>query len=115
MTGRQAIELYLKTHATFTNEQVAAAHNVSWGAVAYAARRMAYEGKLVVQERHHKWAIYRYPNQDGDEQINTVFDECRASGAMRRVLCVYGALAAAKVFDSRNQSNKTSIPGDIRR
>ncbi|EKM0529478.1 hypothetical protein G9X52_00835 [Cronobacter sakazakii] len=98
MTGRQAIELYLKKHSTFTNEQVAAAFNVSWGAVAYASRRMAYDGELVVMERRHKWAVYRRPQQGDDEQINTVFDECRASYAMRRVLCVYGAMPPAKVF-----------------
>jgi len=100
MTGREAIELYLKSHPTFTNEQVASAYKIKLRSVAYAAYRMVHEGKLVVHGQDNKRAVYRYPQPGDDEPINTIFGECRASGAMQRVLCVYGVVPPEKVFRS---------------
>ena len=100
MTGREAIELYLKAHPTFTNEQVGSAYNINFRSVAYAASRMVHEGKLVVHGQDNKWAVYRYRQPGDDEPINTIFGECRASGAMQRVLCVYGVVPPEKVFRS---------------
>lgn len=90
MTGREAIEKYLATRATFTNEQVASAYDLDRENIGSAARRMVRTGELVIDHLEKNVVVYRSARAKPEPWKNPVFDECRNSGAMQRLLFVYG-------------------------
>lgn len=90
MTGREAINHYLKTHDTFKTGDVARAMGVTRDAVTFAARKLTREGFLEVCWRDGNWVIYKEVTTIVPPRGNTIFRECLKSQAMRRVLFVYG-------------------------
>ncbi|AFH14937.1 hypothetical protein ACWJ7D_002079 [Cronobacter sakazakii] len=101
MTASEAIKHYLLEHPSFTTEQIVNAYGVSLQSVQHAARRMEMNGELVAV-RDWRRLIYSLPGDNTGESVNVIFDECRLSGAMRRVLCVYGAIPASSAFNARS-------------
>ncbi|EFA4828171.1 protein ren [Escherichia coli] len=97
MTGKEAIFHYLQTHKTFCAPDVAAATGLSPRSINQAASILAKEGVLVVDGRVWRTVYYRLTTEDeraGRRSTNRIFQECRESEAMKRVLAVYGRAAA---------------------
>jgi len=90
MTGREAIERYLATHATFKNDQVATAYGLAHETISSAARRMVRAGSLVIDHLESNMVVYRRTTTAPKSYKNPVFDECRNSPNMQRLLFVYG-------------------------
>ena len=95
MTGKEAIEWYLDEYGFFTSELVCAATGVSRAKVSAASMEMRANGEIVLKERNWRTMIYVATEDDEGQPINrdgenVIFDECRNSPAMRRVLSVYG-------------------------
>lgn len=93
MTGRQAILQYLAGRNTFTPSQVAQAVGVPANRVTTAANAMCQTGELILVSRQWRSNTYQRPVAN-QRSINTIFDECRNSDAMQRVLSVYGRVQA---------------------
>ncbi|MBT1882984.1 protein ren [Enterobacter mori] len=95
MTGREAIEWYLEQYGSFTAELVSTATGVSRTQVQSASYRMRANGEIILRERNWRTMVYVAAeddegapnNRDGE---NTIFQECRNSAAMKRVLMVWG-------------------------
>ncbi|WP_194429250.1 protein ren [Klebsiella pneumoniae] len=93
MTGKDAILNYLKTHATFSSPDVAAAFGMTHTCINQGCEYPAKQGVLVVEARVWRTVYYRLAIEDeiaGRKSINQIFNECRQSPAMKRVLAVYG-------------------------
>lgn len=94
MNIRQEILSYLESHSTARPVLIARATGLEPNSVGNVAREMAREGILVVVRREWRSLTYRLATaQERGERangINTIFDECRNSDAMQRVLSVYG-------------------------
>ncbi|RSB59012.1 protein ren [Atlantibacter subterranea] len=93
MTGRQAILQYLAGRNTFTPSQVAQAVGVPVTRITAAANVMCQSGELILVSRQWRGNTYQRPMAN-QRSINTIFDECRNSDAMQRVLSVYGRVQA---------------------
>ncbi|MEX0549002.1 winged helix-turn-helix domain-containing protein [Raoultella terrigena] len=97
MTGKQAILNYLQTHRTFCAPDVCAATGLSQPSINQAASILAREGVLVVEGKSWRTVYYRLTTEDernGRRSTNRIFQECRNSEAMKRVLAVYGRTTA---------------------
>ncbi|ANR76983.1 protein ren [Kosakonia sacchari] len=97
MTGKQAIFEYLKTHSIFCAPDVATAFGMTTASVTQAANILAKEGSLTVSGKVWRTVYYRLTTQDekeGRKSTNLIFQECRNSEAMKRVLSVYGRTQA---------------------
>lgn len=93
MTARQLILEYLKTHRTFSSAEVARVYGRRQECINHASSQMAREGLIVVESKVWRTVYYRLTTDDdraGRVNGNTIFQECRQSDAMRRVLAVYG-------------------------
>lgn len=93
MTARQLILEYLKTHKTFSSAEVARLHGRRQECINHASSAMVRENLIVVDSRVWRAVHYRLATADdraGRVNGNTIFQECRQSDAMRRVLSVYG-------------------------
>ena len=93
MTGKEAIFEYLKTHHSFCAPDVSAGTGLSLTSISQAANVMAKEGILVVEGKVWRTVYYRLSTQDertGRKSTNRIFQECKQSAAMQRVLAVYG-------------------------
>lgn len=97
MTGKEAIFEYLKTHKTFCSADVSAFSGVSHTGINLAASDLARKGLLVVDGKVWRTVYYRMVTDDekeGRRSTNRIFQECRNSEAMKRVLAVYGRTQA---------------------
>jgi len=97
MTGRETITEYLKTHKTFCFAEIASATGQSLASVSQAANKMFRAGELVVDRKIWRTVWYRLPDdaeRTGKVSTNLIFQECRNSEAMKRVLSVYGRIQA---------------------
>lgn len=97
MKAKEAIAEYLKTHETFCFAEVASATGQSVTAISQAANRMFRAGELVVDKKVWRTVWYRIPHEaerSGKVSTNRIFQECRNSEAMKRVLAVYGRTQA---------------------
>ena len=93
MTARQLILEYLKTHKTFSSAELARLHGRRQECINHACSAMARENLIVVDSKAWRAVYYRLATDDdraGRVNGNTIFQECRQSDAMRRVLAVYG-------------------------
>ena len=96
MTARQAILEYLKTHRVFTSADIARVHHSTRSRINHIVGEMFRDGLIVVHSR--KWRTVYYRLASGDEKsgrvsTNLIFQECRQSDAMKRVLNFYGVRA----------------------
>ncbi|MEZ2435055.1 winged helix-turn-helix domain-containing protein [Raoultella planticola] len=97
MTGKQAIFNYLQTHKTFCAPDVAAATGLTQTSINQAANILAKQGVLVAEARVWRTVYYRLATEEeiaGRKSTNQIFNECRQSPAMKRVLAVYGRASA---------------------
>lgn len=95
MTGREAIEWYLEGYGSFTAELVCEATGVSRSQVLAASFKMRQNGEIVLRERNWRTNVYVAAEDDEGKPINregenTIFQECRNSAAMKRLLMVWG-------------------------
>lgn len=95
MTGREAIEWFLDEHGYFTADEVSTASGVSRQQVMAASFKMRRSGEITLLERRWRIGVYAWAEDEEGRQVsrdgvNTIFQECRQSDAMRRVLAVYG-------------------------
>lgn len=93
MTARQLILEYLKTHRTFSSAEVARVYGRRQECINHASSTMSRERLIVVDSRKWRTVYYRLATEDekaGRVSTNLIFQECRQSDAMRRVLAVYG-------------------------
>lgn len=99
MTGREAIEQYLKTHINFKPEQVATVYGLGRETIALAARRMVDDGSLAFIGYDNRCRVYSAAGAALPQLgKNEIFKECRESGAMQRILCVFGRITPADCF-----------------
>ena len=90
MKGKQAILRYRETHRTFTAKDVATECGMTINAIDLERAR-----KIVRVSKVWRTVTYRLATseeQDGTARscTNGIFQECRNSPAMRRVLMVWG-------------------------
>lgn len=95
MKGKQAILRYLETHRTFTAKDVAAECGMTINCITKNALELEKVNKLVRISK--VWRTVTYRLATSEEQAGTarsctneIFQECRNSPAMRRVLMVGG-------------------------
>lgn len=97
MTAREAILEYLKTHKVFTSADIAKIHGSTQSRINQIASELFREGVIAVDSRVWRTVYYRLATDDeksGRVSTNLIFQECRQSDAMRRVLAVYGRATA---------------------
>lgn len=99
MKGKQAILRYLETHRTFTAKDVAAECGMSINCITKNALEMEKVNKLVRISKVWRTVTYRLATpeeQSGTARscTNGIFNECRNSAAMKRVLAFYGRASA---------------------
>lgn len=99
MKGKQAILRYLETHQTFTAKDVAAECGMTINCITKNALEMEKVNKLVRISKVWRTVTYRLATPE--EQAGTVrnctngiFNECRNSAAMKRILAFYGRASA---------------------
>ena len=96
MKGKQAILRYLETHRTFTAKDVAAECGIS---IMKNALELEKVNKLVRISKVWRTVTYRLATpeeQSGTARScsNGIFNECRNSAAMKRILAFYGRASA---------------------
>ncbi|WP_105679774.1 hypothetical protein [Cronobacter dublinensis] len=99
MTAKEAIKHYLLKHTSFTTAQIAEYYGLTMQSVQHAARKLEHGGELIVESRDWRMLTYRLRRKGEGKARNLIFNECRASDAMRRVLCVYGTIAASSIVN----------------
>lgn len=99
MKGKQAILRYLETHRTFTAKDVAAECGMTINCITKNAIELERANRLVRISKVWRTVTYRLATPE--EQAGTVrcstngiFNECRNSAAMQRVLAFYGRASA---------------------
>ncbi|WOH45297.1 protein ren [Citrobacter portucalensis] len=99
MKGKQAILRYLETHRTFTAKDVAAECGMTINCITKNAIELERANRLVRISK--VWQTVTYRLATPEEQAGTVrnstngiFNECRNSAAMQRVLAFYGRASA---------------------
>ncbi|EKW0743281.1 protein ren [Citrobacter freundii] len=99
MKGKQAILRYLETHRTFTAKDVAAECGMSINCITKNALELEKVNKLVRISKVWRTVTYRLATPE--EQAGTacsctngIFNECRNSAAMKRILAFYGRASA---------------------
>ena len=95
MKGKQAILRYLETHRTFTSKEVATECNMTINCITKNAIDLERARKIVRVSKVRRTVTYRLATpdvQDGTARScnNGIFQECRNSPAMKRVLMVWG-------------------------
>ncbi len=95
MKGKQAILRYLETHRTFTAKDVAKECGMTINCITKNAIVLERARKIVRVSKVWRTVTYRLATpeeQDGTARscTNGIFQECRNSAAMRRVLMVWG-------------------------
>lgn len=99
MKGKQAILRYLETHLTFTAKDVAAECGMTINCITKNALELEKVNKLVRISKVWRTVTYRLATpeeQSGTAHscTNGIFNECRNSAAMKRVLAFYGRASA---------------------
>ncbi|MEQ5029076.1 protein ren [Klebsiella aerogenes] len=97
MTGKDAIMDYLKTHKTCNSPDVADASGMSRTCINQAANILAKQGVLVAVAKVWRTVHYRLATEQeisGQKSTNQIFNECRQSPVMKRILAVYGRVQA---------------------
>ena len=99
MKGKQAILRYLETHRTFTAKDVAAECGMTINCITKNALELEKVNKLVRISKVWRTVTYRLATpeeQSGTARscTNGIFNECRNSAAMKRVLAFYGRASA---------------------
>ncbi|EJG2186284.1 protein ren [Citrobacter freundii] len=99
MKGKQAILRYLETHRTFTAKDVAAECGMTINCITKNALELEKVNKLVRISKVWRTVTYRLATpeeQSGTARscTNGIFNECRNSAAMQRVLAFYGRASA---------------------
>ncbi|END4894206.1 protein ren [Citrobacter freundii] len=99
MKGKQAILRYLETHRTFTAKDVAAECGMTINCITKNALELEKVNKLVRISKVWRTVTYRLAtpeDQSGTARscTNGIFNECRNSAAMKRVLAFYGRASA---------------------
>lgn len=99
MKGKQAILRYLETHRTFTAKDVAAECGMTINCITKNALELEKVNKLVRISKVWRTVTYRLTTpeeQSGTARscTNGIFNECRNSAAMQRVLAFYGRASA---------------------
>lgn len=99
MKGKQAILRYLETHRTFTAKEVAAECGMTINCITKNALELEKVNKLVRISKVWRTVTYRLATpeeQSGTARscTNGIFNECRNSAAMNRVLAFYGRASA---------------------
>ncbi|HBY1783951.1 TPA: protein ren [Klebsiella pneumoniae] len=99
MKGKQEILRYLETHRTFTAKDVATECGVTINCITKNALDLERARKIVRVSKVWRTVTYRLATPE--EQAGTarnctngIFQECRQSPAMKRVLAVYGRTSA---------------------
>lgn len=97
MKGKQAILRYLETHRTFTAKDVATECGMTINCITKNAIDLERARKIVRVSK--VWRTVTYRQATPEEQVGTarsctngIFQECRNSPAMKRVLMVWGRL-----------------------
>ncbi|EIZ8938092.1 protein ren [Salmonella enterica] len=96
MTARQAILEYLKTHRSFTSADITKITGTTQSCINHAAAALFREGVIVVESKLWRTVYYRLATDDEKSDrvsTNLIFQECRQSEAMKRVLSIYGVRA----------------------
>ncbi|EAY2107822.1 TPA: protein ren [Salmonella enterica] len=99
MKGKQAILRYLETHRTFTAKDVAAECGMTINCITKNALELERASKIVRVSKVWRTVTYRLATpeeQSGTERScsNGIFNECRNSAAMKRILAFYGRASA---------------------
>ncbi|EMM2360079.1 TPA: protein ren [Citrobacter freundii] len=95
MKGKQAILRYLETHRTFTAKDVAAECGMTINCITKNALELEKVNKLVRISKVWRTVTYRLATPEEQSVTarsctNGIFNECRNSAAMKRVLMVWG-------------------------
>lgn len=99
MKGKQAILRYLETHRTFTAKDVAAECGMTINCITKNALELEKIRKIVRVSKIWRTVTYRLATQEEQagtvrSSTNGIFNECRNSAAMQRVLAFYGRASA---------------------
>lgn len=99
MKGKQAILRYLETHRTFTAKDVAAECGMTINCITKNALELEKVNKLVRISKVWRTVTYRLATQEEQSGTarsctNGIFNECRNSAAMKRILAFYGRASA---------------------
>ncbi|MDK2579420.1 protein ren [Citrobacter portucalensis] len=99
MKGKQAILRYLETHRTFTAKDVAAECGMTINCMTKNAIELERANRLVRIIKVWRTVTYRLatPEEQAGTACNCtngIFNECRNSAAMQRVLAFYGRASA---------------------
>ncbi len=99
MKGKQAILRYLETHRTFTAKDVAAECGMTINCITKNALEMEKIRKIVRVSKIWRTVTYRLATPEEQagtvrSSTNGIFNECRNSAAMQRVLAFYGRASA---------------------
>lgn len=99
MKGKQAILRYLETHRTFTAKDVAAECGMTINCITKNALELEKILKIVRVSKIWRTVTYRLATPEEQagtvrSSTNGIFNECRNSAAMQRVLAVYGRASA---------------------
>ncbi|EGT0641222.1 protein ren [Citrobacter werkmanii] len=99
MKGKQAILRYLETHRTFTAKDVSAECGMTINCITKNALELEKVNKLVRISKVWRTVTYRLATpeeQSGTARscTNGIFNECRNSAAMKRILAFYGRASA---------------------
>lgn len=99
MKGKQAILRYLETHRTFTAKDVADECGMTINCITKNALELEKVNKLVRISKVWRTVTYRLATPE--EQAGTarsctngIFNECRNSATMKKVLAFYGRASA---------------------
>ncbi|MBQ4924965.1 protein ren [Citrobacter portucalensis] len=99
MKGKQAILRYLETHRTFTAKDVAAECGMTINCITKNAIELERANRLVRISKVWRTVTYRLATPEEQagtvrNSTNGIFNECRNSAAMQRVLAFYGRASA---------------------
>ena len=99
MKGKQAILRYLETHRTFTAKDVAADCGMTINCITKNAIELERANRLVRISKVWRTVTYRLATPEEQagtvrNSTNGIFNECRNSAAMQRVLAFYGRASA---------------------
>lgn len=91
MTAKSAIIDYLRNHDRFKANDIIETYGYSKSLVSSATQSLIREGFVTKRKDHHGSVIFisTYGNTPLDS-YETIFDECRNSPYMKRILMFYG-------------------------
>lgn len=97
MKGKQAILRFLETHRTFTAKDVATECGMTINCITKNAIDLERARKIVRVSKVWRTVTYRLATEEeisGQKSTNQIFNECRQSPVMKRILAVYGRVQA---------------------